>query len=208
MPSLSILQVNVILQPESSAIVVFGELANDSQVVVGLLRHKHEESHRIRVAQSRPATTGFYLLVFVGVPDGDYTVEVYESPGIRLAWRTCDVDSSALAVFAEKAERSGKFVPHTELTLIGNPGRDGLQVYQTFAASGSATTNNLPSGTMTPHGGVAVNGTTPNNTFGIWSLQFTALAVSPPVYDLNVNVPGSGPANRSNLIVIPTATQT
>ncbi len=208
MASLSILQVDVVLAPESSAIVVFGQLATPGQVVVGLLRHKREESHRIRVAQNRQATSGFYLMVFVGVPDGDYTVEIYESPGIRLAWRTCEVDSASLLQLARRAERSGKFIPHTESTTIGIPPADNAEVCQTFVASGRASSTNLPTGTMTPHGGTAVNGTLPSNAFTIWTLQFTSLALSPPLYDLNVNVAGSGPANRSNLTVIPTATQT
>jgi hypothetical protein len=210
MAYVSILQCTVIPTSGAAAIVVFGQLASNGETVVGLLRDKSEESHHIRVGESRPSAPGFYLMVFVNVPEGDYVIEIYDSPGLLLTWKDCEVDCAAvLATLQKKRFGEGELSFHIYDTGILNPVADGATVYQSFAASGTATAPNNPTGTMTPvGGGIAINGTNPTNSYGIWTLQFTVVKCSPPLYNLAVNVPGSGPANRSNLTVITTPSNT
>jgi len=205
MASVSITQADVILvQPGRSAILVHGGLAYNDQVVVGMLRQQDEDFDRIIVGQNRAADTGTYTIVFIEIPDGGYTLEIYESPGMRVAWRDCEVESLDLEEFVvSKQSKDSDSRLHIFATIISTPAADGATVPMDFLAGGTATSANLPAGTMTPTSGSVppVNGVRPTNSNSIWTLEFPMRTATGPKYDLAVNVPGSGNASRTNLTV-------
>jgi hypothetical protein len=204
MASLSINQVSLILLPSgAAAILVHGGLAYTKQVVAGLLRSKDDECDRIVVSQIRDAEPDTFTMVFLEIPDGNYTIEIYESPGMLVAWRDVIVDSSTMTQpDVVVKSKSPELRPLPLLTIIKSPNQDGATVSQDPVVGGTATSSGTPTGTMkAQNGSSTVNGVRPTNSNNLWTLEFPNLTPSGPLYDLHVDVPGSGTADRKNLKV-------
>jgi hypothetical protein len=198
MAVVTILQVEIsAVGPGDSGVAVLGQLATPGQVVLGLLRDNDGGGDRILAGETVASTPGFYEIKFQHVPDGDYTIEIYGSPGIRLLWRGCIVDSTLPKSHHAK-------LPVLFDTHITNPSNDNTKEFQTFLVSGTATSSQQPTGTMTPVSGAGGSIAGINASPGtFWTLQFNIPTCSPPNYNLTVSVPGSGTDQKSNITIIP-----
>jgi hypothetical protein len=156
--------------------------------VVAILQNYHTQviymSRSLRSPQESAADGqgNLWAASFLGVPEGTYSLSVFESPGLVLA--QADVLLKKVA-----AVSAATIIPFE--TSVTSPSSNAFPVCKSFVAYGTATNDGTAVGTMTdnntnPH--TVYNGT--QLTGGTnWSIQFSNLVPDKP-YTLAVSVGG------------------